>query len=72
MIKLEIDKNKKFMRESFCIRADEAMRVSVDVTESGQLIVYGYTGVEDNVEQDPVILYFSESESNHDITYQGD
>jgi hypothetical protein len=64
MIRLEVDNNKKFMRDSFVIRADEPMRVSVDVTDTGHLIVYGYPGIKDDVEQDPVILYDSESEVN--------
>lgn len=70
MIKLEVNREKRFIKDSFVVRADEPMRVSVDVSNTGHMIVYGYTGVEDDTEQDPVILYDSESIINDDMLYQ--
>lgn len=69
MIKLEIQKGKKGMKDSFVVRADEPMRFSFDLTDSGELIVYGYTGTEDDTEQDPVIWHGSESMIKQDMTY---
>jgi len=70
MIKLEVKKNKERIKESFIIRADEPMRLSVDVTQTGELIVYGYPGFKDDVEQDPVVWYGSEAERQLDMEYQ--
>lgn len=70
MIKLEVEKNKEGIRDSFIIRTDEPMRLSVDVTHTGELIVYGYPGIEDDVEQDPVVWYGSESGEHFNMEYQ--
>lgn len=67
MIKLEVDSTKKGIRDSFIIRANEPFRMSVDVSETGHVIVYGYQGTEDDVEQDPVVWYDSENEINVDM-----
>ena len=69
MIKLEAIKNKPGVRNAFIIRGDEPMRINVDLTATGELIVYGYPGTQDDVEQDPVIWYGSEAEGHFDIQY---
>lgn len=69
MIKLEVNSQKRFMKDSFIIRTDEPMRVSVDVSEKGHVIVFGYQGTEDDLDQDPVVLYDSENDTNYKMEY---
>lgn len=59
MIKLEVNK-KEGVRDSFIVRADEPVRISLDLMDSGHLLSYVYSGVEDDVEQDPSGFYDSE------------
>lgn len=46
------------------------MRVSVDLTSTGELIVYGYPGISDDMEQEPVIWYGSEAGEHFEMEYK--
>lgn len=41
------------------IRTDEPMRVEIRTDAEGHLVVYGYAGIDDDLDQEPTILHDS-------------
>lgn len=56
MIKCEIVNKDK---DHLIIRTDEPSRFELVKTNEGKLIIFGYKGKEDNLEQEPSICYDS-------------
>jgi len=60
MIKMEIIESKL---DHVIIRANEPIRLEIIKAGDGQLVLFGYSGIKDDQEQEPILSYDS-SESN--------
>ena len=50
---------KTVAKRHFIVEANEPVRIEVITTDEGQLIMFGYKGLETDIEQEPDILFDS-------------